>query len=85
MASACARGRACACAQCARLRPMHACAHCPTAAQEKGSKFTVEYSGFVDDDGEVMSESGMERKRLRLAPPAADKGWLPIVGEIVEV
>ena len=50
-----------------------------------GNKFTVEYSGFVDDDGESMSESGLERKRLRLAPPAAEKGWEPVVGEIVEV
>jgi len=53
--------------------------------KEKGNKFTVEYSGFVDDDGESMSESGLERKRLRLAPPAAEKGWEPVVGEIVEV
>ena len=31
-----------------------------------------------------MEESGLERKRLRLAPPAAEKGWMPVVGEIVE-
>ena len=54
-------------------------------AQDKGGTFTVEYSSFVDDDGEPMAESGLERKRLRLTPPAADKGWVPVVGEIVEV
>jgi len=53
--------------------------------KEKGNKFTVEYSSFVDEDDEPMSESGLERKRLRLAPPAADKAWVPVVGEIVEV
>jgi len=53
--------------------------------KEKANKFTVEYSSFVDEDGEPMEESGLERKRLRLAPDAADKGWTPVVGEIVEV
>ena len=53
--------------------------------KEKGSKFTVEFAGFVNEDGEPESEAGLERKRLRLAPPAADKGWTPVVGEIVEV
>ena len=53
--------------------------------KEKGGKYTVEYTGFVDDDGESMVEQGLERKRLRLAPDAAPKGWVPVVGEIVEV
>ena len=36
-------------------------------------------------DGEAVADSGLERKRLRLAPDAAPKGWCPIVGELVEV
>jgi len=53
--------------------------------KEKGGKFTVEYSGFVDDDGEGMSESGLPRNRLRVAPDGAPKGWAPAIGEIVEI
>jgi len=53
--------------------------------KEKGSKFTVEYTAFVDDDGNGMTEGGLERKRLRIAPDAAPKGWTPSLGEIVEV
>ena len=53
--------------------------------KEKGNKFTVEYEGFVDEDDEPVADAGLDRKRLRLAPPPADKGWEPVVGEIVEV
>ena len=49
------------------------------------SKFTVEYTGFLDEKDKPLNEAGIERKRLRLAPEAADKGWVPIVGEVVEV
>ena len=31
-----------------------------------------------------MVEEEVERKRLRLAPPMAEKGWEPVVNEIVE-
>ena len=53
--------------------------------KEKGSLFAVEYTSFLDEDDQPLSEGGLERKRLRIAPPAADKGWAPVVGEIVEV
>lgn len=53
--------------------------------KKTGSKFTVEFSGFVNDKGEGEVEAGIERKRLRLVPDAAEKGWLPIAGEIIEV
>ena len=50
-----------------------------------GDNYTVEYSAFVDEDGKMEEESGLPRKRLRLAPPPADKDWAPNIGEIVEV
>lgn len=56
-----------------------------TVEKKAGSKFTVKYTSFEDDDGEPLVESGLERKRLRLAPDAADASWSPVVGEIVEV
>ena len=52
---------------------------------DKGGKFTVEYSSFEDDDGSALVESGLERKRLRIAPKAADSSWSPVVGEIIEI
>ena len=45
----------------------------------------MEFTGFVDDDGKAMLETGLERKRLRLSPGLPDKGWMPVVGEIIEV
>lgn len=53
--------------------------------KEKGGTFAVDYAGFVDEDGVPVSEGGLDRKRLRLVPDGADKGWTPIVNEIVEV
>ena len=53
--------------------------------KKSGSKFTVEYTNFLDEDESPLVESGLPRKRLRVAPPLADKGWAPVVGEIVEV
>lgn len=52
--------------------------------QQKGHKFLVEFTGFVNDDGEHETES-VPRDRLRLVPEDAPKGWAPIVGEIIEV
>jgi len=53
--------------------------------KDKKGQYTVEFTGFVDDDGEADSESGVSRERLRLVPEEAPKGWAPIVGEIIEV
>lgn len=35
--------------------------------------------------GAGVTESGIERKRLRLVPAAPEKGWQPVPGEIIEV
>ena len=51
---------------------------------EPDGRVAVEYSGFVSEDGGAVSET-VERKRLRLVPEAAVKGWEPVVGEIIEV
>mmetsp|Transcript_45104 Transcript_45104/g.118280 ORF Transcript_45104/g.118280 Transcript_45104/m.118280 type:complete len:328 (-) Transcript_45104:369-1352(-) len=56
-----------------------------TVTKKTGSKFTVEFGGFVNDEGEAETESGIKRDRLRLVPEGAPKGWVPIVGEIIEV
>ncbi len=54
--------------------------------KEKGGKFTVEFTDFEDEEtGEAETESGVERERLRLVPDEAEKGWEPVVGEIIEV
>jgi hypothetical protein len=56
-----------------------------TIKTKKGAKFTVEYTAFLDNKKKPLSEEGVARKRLRLAPPLAPKNWSPVVGEIVEV
>jgi len=53
--------------------------------KDKGGKWTVEFTGFVDEEGEAETESGVERERLRLVPDEVEKGWVPIVGEMIEV
>ena len=85
-------GHARACAP-APVRPPHRLAHGRATSPLPLSlvcgawraQFTVEYTAFVDDDGNGMTEGGLERKRLRIAPDAAPKGWTPSLGEIVEV
>jgi len=52
--------------------------------EEAGNKFAVEFDGFVNDDGQAESEV-VERDRLRLVPEKADKSWVPVVGEIIEM
>ena len=42
--------------------------------KKTGSKFTVEYTGFLDEKEKPLSEAGIDRKRLRLAPDGPDKG-----------
>ena len=36
-------------------------------------------------EGEAETESGVERERLRLVPDEVEKGWVPVVGEMIEV
>ena len=55
-----------------------------TVQKSKGSKFTVEYSAFVDDKGKKMTDN-VDRSRLRPTQAAAASSWTPQVGEIVEI
>ena len=48
------------------------------------SDFEVEYTNFVDSKGKKLADK-VEKKLLRLCPGASPKGWLPVLGEIVEV
>ena len=68
--------------------------HCfvPIGCQKDHAHGPNEYPNMIDPQGgwtesseSYMENNGIERKRLRLVPDAADKGWAPIVGEIVEV
>lgn len=53
--------------------------------KEKGNKFTVEFTGFVNEKGASLTEGGVTRDRLRVDPGDAPKGWVPIAGEILEM
>merc|ERR1711865_140920 len=55
------------------------------ASLGKADYFNLDYADFLDSKGKALKEKNVPKKRLRVVPKAAPKGWYPALGDKIKV